>query len=82
MGSGGLALSHDFLDIEKDFRVGDELDTFKDVNELVDKCKHWISSDNKDERQRIASNAYHSSHNKFTWGCRAQELLELYLKHK
>lgn len=65
MGSGAFCLSHDFKDIEMDFKVGEHLDTFKSLDQLTSKIDYWI--DNPVEREKIASQGCEYVRNTYTW---------------
>lgn len=80
MGCGAFALSHVFEGMKKDFTPGYDLESFKDLNELVEKCRYYLSHDA--ERNSIAGNAYHTAITKCTWDVRCKELICLLEKYK
>jgi len=50
--SGAMVLSHNYIGIEKDFEAGTHLDTFSDLNNMIEQCDKYLSDDEK--RERIA----------------------------
>lgn len=52
MGSGCFCLSHHYKDIEVDFEIGKQLDTFHDLNELKEKIDYYLA--HEEERAAIA----------------------------
>jgi glycosyltransferase involved in cell wall biosynthesis len=75
-----MCLSHYYLGIEADYKIGDHLDTFNDLGELVEKCKHYLK--NEEHRAVIANAGYHHAHNNFTFDNMAKEIINLYNKYK
>jgi len=81
MGSGCFALSHHYKDIEKDFEVGQHLDTFKDHAELQRKIDYYLQ--NPDERQAIALNGWKHVQENFTTQNMVNDIFRIYeAKHK
>lgn len=80
MGSGCFTLSHHYPDIEKDFTVGEHLDTYKDFKELRAKINYYL--ENKAERKRIAENGYQWVHKKFTTKNMVDDIFKIYEKYK
>ena len=65
MGSGTMCLTHHYPDIEKEFVVGEHLDTWKDLNELIRKIEIYTS--NEMIRSKIANNGCKYVHENCTW---------------
>jgi len=40
--SGAFVLSHDYTGIEKDFELGKHLDTFTDLNNMIEQCDNYL----------------------------------------
>jgi spore maturation protein CgeB len=74
MGSGTFCLSHAFPDHDKLY--GHHLDTFKDTDDLIKKCHHYLT--NEKEREAIAENGYNFTHELFTWDKMVQNLIYHY----
>lgn len=80
MACGAFPLSHDFEQMELDFTEGHDIATFKNINELIEKCHYYLSHDN--ERNTIANNAYETAHSKCKWDNRCEELIQLIEKYE
>ena len=75
MACGSFPLSHDFEQMELDFTEGQDIVTFKNVDELIEKCHYYLEHD--EERQVIADNAHATAYGKCTWDIRCKELINL-----
>lgn len=75
LGSGAFCLTHHFPEIETDFKVGEELVVWDDLNDLVNKIHYYLANDR--ERARIALNGCFNARTKFTWHHFAQNLQEI-----
>lgn len=80
MGSGCFTLSHNYHGIEKDFTIGEHLDTFGNEQELEAKINYYLQQE--DERERIALNGYDHVHANFTTDNMADEIIKIYDKYK
>ncbi len=80
MGSGCMALVHHFPQIEEMYTIGEHLDTFSTLDEMIDKCRYYLSHES--ERQKIAAAGQQFVRNNYTFDCMAQNIVKLYLKHK
>ena len=80
MGSGCFCLSHHYKGIEKDFKVGQELDTFRTAQEMVSKIDHYLR--NEEEREIIAANGCGLVHYKHTYDNMARDIVAIYNKYK
>lgn len=80
LGCGKFILTKWYPEIEKDFVDGEHLVIWKDLDDLKAKLDFYLSNDA--ERERIAKNAYKIGREKFTFDHMAENIKELYLKHK
>src|SRR3972149_9137390 len=65
MGSGGFCLSHHYKDIELDFKVGEHLDTWHSIEELMVKIDFYLNND--ELREKIRKHGCEYVRNTFTW---------------
>jgi spore maturation protein CgeB len=79
MGSGCFALSHHYEDIEKDFKVGYHLDSFKTIDEMISKCEFYLK--NSILRQTIALKGYNYVQDCFSVDVMVEEILRIYEKY-
>ena len=82
LGAGGFALSHNYKNIGMDFEKDKHLDTFNSIPELVQKCEFWLKSENQSKRSEIALNGHKKAHSECKWQNRANELQELFDRHR
>ena len=80
LASGCMCLSHHYKGIETDFRIGLDLETYRDINELKRKINHYLANDA--ERQKIAESGYQLAHTKFTYKQMVENLFELVKKYR
>ncbi|MHA2039402.1 MAG: glycosyltransferase family protein, partial [Promethearchaeota archaeon] len=80
LASGCMCLSHHYKGIEKDFKVGVHLDTFKDLDELQTKINYYLYNPNK--RKEIAFNGYRHCHENYTYKSMVENLIKLYKQYK
>jgi spore maturation protein CgeB len=76
MSSGTLALTHNFSGIEDVYQVGKHLVVFNDLNELISKCRHYLSNEN--ERNEIALCGYEYVRDNFSFTMMAKNIIKLY----
>jgi hypothetical protein len=82
MGVGGaIALSHNYPSISEDFFIGEQLDVFNNVPQLINTCHFYLDNQNEPERALTARSAYEYAHNYGTWQFRCEELLILLKKY-
>ena len=67
MGSGAFCLSHNYKGISEDYTIGQDVATFDNIEELINKCHYYLKPENNQERNTIAANGCHAVHNKFTF---------------
>jgi spore maturation protein CgeB len=79
MAAGTLVLTQDYHDLEKEFKVKQDLDTWKTFDELIDKCKYYIN--NREEALKIGENASKVVLEKCTWDYRMIELEKIINKY-
>lgn len=65
MGSGAFCLSHNYKDIDKDFKVGEHLDVWNSLEELYGKINYYLA--NEDEREKIRNTGCEYVRNNHTW---------------
>ncbi len=65
MGAGGLALTHDFHGIEKDFVIGKHLVTWHNIPDLISKVNYYLTHDF--EAENIRMNGCKYVRENFTW---------------
>jgi spore maturation protein CgeB len=80
MASWTMCLSHHYKGIERDFEIGEHLDTYQNIREMQNKINHYLANPN--EAERIAENGYDYCHNTFTYKHMVNNLIELYNKYK
>ncbi|OQX56300.1 MAG: hypothetical protein B5M53_02095 [Candidatus Cloacimonas sp. 4484_209] len=71
---GALLLNQDIRDLEKLFNVGEEIDTFGDVDSLVEKIKFYLKNDSV--RKRIADSGKKRTLKEHTYQKRIKKLLD------
>lgn len=65
LGSGAFCLTHRFPNIEKDFKIGDEVVVWDSLQDLSNKIRYYIEKDK--EREIIAMRGCALARNKYTW---------------
>ena len=80
MASGCFCLSHHYKGIEKDFKVGIHLDTFRTPQEMCQKVDKWI--ENVEERGLMAQQGYRYVHENFRYKNMIDNVLDIYKKYK
>lgn len=75
MACGALCLSHHYKGIEKDFKVGVDVVTWKTIPELKEKIDYYLA--NPDEAKKIAAMGYHNVWANHRWENRVNDLLKL-----
>ncbi|WP_211611420.1 CgeB family protein [Halorientalis persicus] len=73
-GSGGFQLTDETEQIKSLFDVGEEIVTYQDKNDLLEKILYYI--ERKEEREQIGLNANEIAHNKHTFNHRVNTLLK------
>ena len=65
MGSGGFCLSHNFTDIEKDYKIGEHLDVWYGIENLLSKIDYYL--ENHEEREKIRNAGTMFVRDNYTW---------------
>ncbi len=79
MAAGTVVLTQNYQDLEKEFKVKEDLDTWDTFSELIDKCNYYIN--NREEALRIGENASKVVLEKCTWDYRLNEFEEIIKKY-
>lgn len=74
-GCGGFQLITHTDAVARHFKPGEEIETFRDLNELRDKIRYYL--DNESERQRIAEAGRKRAHREHTYEHRIKEMLDV-----
>lgn len=80
MACGALALSHNYKENELDFN-NDEIVIWKDIDDLVNKCRYYLDPRNEVEVRRIADNGMKKVQTTCKWSNRVSEFKELITKY-
>lgn len=72
LGSGAFCLTHRFPDIEKDFKIDEEVVVFDSLEDLCNKIRYYLA--NEKEREIIAMRGCALARNKYTWDNFAENL--------
>lgn len=80
MGSGVAVLSHHYPGIEKNWKVGVELEVFNNIDELIKKTEYLLNNPVKCED--IMINGYHAVHKQHEYRHMVRDIFELHKKHK
>lgn len=80
LASGCMALSHNFTGIELDYNVGEHLDVFNDLDELVEKCNYYLA--NTTQRELIAKNGHDFVHKNHSFESMCLNMVKLFHEHK
>ena len=80
MACGAFVLSHNYQDYEMDFINGKHLVVFDDLDDLVEKCKYYLT--HTEEAEKIGREASDYVSKNFRWGNFVDNLIELIKKYK
>lgn len=72
MGSGCMALTHKFPDIEEEYEIGRHLDSWENFNQLTGRIDYYL--EHESERQEIARQGCGHVHKYHTWANRMEDL--------
>lgn len=72
-GCGGFQLTHYAEDLERHFRVGDELAIYQDVDGLIEKIRYYLRHD--DEREAIAEAGHRRAQAEHTYAKRFSDIV-------
>lgn len=73
--SGAFVLSHDYEGLERDFQPGKHLDTFDNLDELVNKCNAYL--DDVHKREQIAKEGMFYASDNFSYQNIVKQILKL-----
>lgn len=73
MGCGGFVMSNYQYEIPEYFEIGAEIETYKSIEELVDKCEYYLG--HEEARQRIALNGYRKVCEEHTYAHRIMQMI-------
>jgi spore maturation protein CgeB len=80
LGSGAFCLTHRFPDIEKDFKIGEEVVVWESIDDLVSKINYYLK--NEREREIIAMRGCALARSKYTWNNFAENLKQIIEKNE
>lgn len=63
--TGPMVLSHNYQGIDRDFKVGEHLDVFNDLNELSEKCRYYLQ--HEEQREGIAMEGFKHASKRFNY---------------
>ena len=79
MACGGFVLTNYQPDIERHFKIGEEIETFKDMEECMYKADYYLHHD--EARLKIAVNGFQSILQQHNYTQRVTELMEIVQQH-
>jgi len=75
MGCGGFVLTNYQAELEEFFVIGEEIEVFHNIDELIEKCTYYLSHEK--ERLKIAMNGYKKIREHFTYAVQLQRMLDI-----
>lgn len=78
LGSGAFCLSHRFPHIEEDYKLGEELVVWENIEHLVANIKYYLQ--NTREREKIAIKGSYKARTEYTWHHFAENLEKIITK--
>ena len=79
MACSAFVLSHEYPECEKDFKDGEHLVIWKNINELIDKSKYYLA--HQDEARRIAETGCNLVTSTCKWTNRVDEFIDIFKKY-
>jgi hypothetical protein len=79
MACGAMVLSQNYTDFEHEFTIGEHLEVWHDIEDLVKKCRYYLN--NRSKALEIGKKASEFVKEKCTWDYRVKELIELINKY-
>lgn len=73
--SGAMVLSHNYEGVENDFKVGNHLDVFNNLNEMIERCDYYLEHDAS--REIIAKEGQELASKEFSYQNIVKQILEL-----
>ena len=80
LGSGAFCLSHRFPHIEEDYKLGEELVVWENIEHLVANIKYYLQ--NTREREKIAIKGCYKARTEYTWYHFAENLEKILKSNK
>lgn len=78
-GSGGFLLSETAPGLDNYYKIGEEIDVFTDIDELISKIKYYLSE--HEHRDRIARAGFERTKNEHTYELRLKAVVSYALKN-
>lgn len=78
-GCGGFVLSNYQEEIDELFTIGKDIETFKNLQELLDKSSYYLS--HEEERQKLAIASYMTVRDKYTYPIQLQKIIDIVSKN-
>ncbi|MCR5419609.1 MAG: glycosyltransferase, partial [Lachnospiraceae bacterium] len=75
LGCGGFLMTNYQQELEDMFTIGEDLEAYSSLEELIDKCDYYLS--HEEERRRIAINGYENVIKNHSHFCRLKEMMGL-----
>jgi spore maturation protein CgeB len=79
-GAGGFLLTDPAADLERFYRIGEEIEVYRDLDELAAKAKHYLAD--SAARDRIARAGHERTRREHTYEQRLTELIDFALQRK
>ncbi len=73
MGVGGFMLSNYQPEIEELFKIGRDIEVYRNIDELEDKVRYYLS--HEEARSRIAINGYHTVSEKYSYDAGFEKIM-------
>ena len=80
MSSHACTISHHYPGIEQDFKIGEHLEVFEDIEDLKRKIDGLLSDNTR--RYAIATQGYYHVHKHFTYHNMVQNIFDIYERRK
>ena len=75
MGCGGFVLTNYQQELEDLFVIGEEIETFRSIDELLEKCTYYLTHEK--ERLRIAMNGYKKVRDSFSYSHQLEKMISI-----
>ncbi|MBQ7565201.1 MAG: glycosyltransferase [Lachnospiraceae bacterium] len=73
MGCGGFVMTNYQEELADLFTIGEELEVYASLEELIEKCGYYLS--HEEEREKIARNGYEAVKKAHTWELRVRQMI-------
>ncbi len=74
LGCGGFALTNYQLELEEHFTIGEDLESYSCMEELIDKCHYYLQ--HEEERKKISHHGYETIKKYHNYPLRISELIQ------